>query len=352
MKWIYAFILFLFTTPANAQNYPNNRPPLVAKPYIELPVGSVKAKGWLYEMLLRQKNGATSKMDSIYPVVMGKTNGWLGGDGDQWERGPYWIDGLLTLAYLLDDDALKDKAKPWIEWILHSQQPNGSFGPAKDYPEKEFVQTNLSQDWWPRMVVLKILQQYYSATHDERVIPFLTRYFKYQLQTLPHTPLDNWSYWAKYRACDNMDVVYWLYNITGDKFLLQLGELLHKQGYDFATMFTEGEQLQKYNSIHCVNLSQGIKEPAIFYQQSRNTQLIAALKKGFTDIKKYNGQAQGMFGGDEGLHGNTPTQGVELCAIVEMMYSLEKNSGYHRRCSLYGPPGKTGVQRIARPDIR
>ena len=36
-------------------NYPNNRFPLVQKPYIELPLGSVKAGGWLKEMLERQK---------------------------------------------------------------------------------------------------------------------------------------------------------------------------------------------------------------------------------------------------------------------------------------------------------
>ena len=98
-------------------NYPNNRYPLIRKPYMELPLGSIKAKGWLLEMLLSQKNGATGQLDKLYPQVVGARNGWLGGDGDQWERGPYWIDGLLPLAYLLDDKALKDKVKPWIEWI-------------------------------------------------------------------------------------------------------------------------------------------------------------------------------------------------------------------------------------------
>lgn len=30
-----------------------------------------------------------------------------------------------------------------------------------------------------------------------------------------------------------------------------------------------------------------------------------------------------MFGGDEGLHGRNPVQGIEFCSIAEMMYSLE-----------------------------
>ena len=70
----------------NTENYRNNRPPLFQKEYMELPLGSIKARGWLQEMLERQRKGATSQMDVLYPEVMGKRNGWLGGDGDQWER--------------------------------------------------------------------------------------------------------------------------------------------------------------------------------------------------------------------------------------------------------------------------
>ena len=165
------------------ENYTNNRYPLVRKPLMELPLGSIKAKGWLQEMLVRQKNGATGQMDKLYPLVMGERNGWLGGDGDQWERGPYWIDGLLPLAYILDDAQLKAKVQPWIEWALKSQREDGFFGPAKDYPGEAGIQRDNSHDWWPRMVMLKILQQYYSATNDQRVIRFMTDYFRYQLKT-------------------------------------------------------------------------------------------------------------------------------------------------------------------------
>jgi len=305
-------------------NYLNNRYPLLQKPYMELPLGSIKAKGWLQEMLERQRSGASGHMDKLYPQVMGERNGWLGGDGDQWERGPYWIDGLLPLAYLLDDEELQKKVQPWVEWALNSQKPDGSFGPDKDYPYEYGIQRDNSHDWWPRMVVLKILQQYYSVTNDSRVIDFMGKYFKYQLKTLPDKPLDNWTFWSKYRTGDNMQIVYWLYNITGDYFLLDLGKLIHAQAHDFTKMFLHSDDLKKFNTIHCVNLAQGIKEPGIYYQQSGDKKYLEALKKGFADIKIFNGQAQGMYGGDEGLHGNNPTQGVELCSVVELMYSLEK----------------------------
>lgn len=102
----------VFAQGTMAANYCNNLYPLQRKPYIELPIGSIKPTGWLKEMLLRQSAGMSSSLDLLYPEVMGERNGWLGGDGDQWERGPYWIDGLLPLAYILDDDLLKQKIQP------------------------------------------------------------------------------------------------------------------------------------------------------------------------------------------------------------------------------------------------
>ncbi len=304
-------------------HYLQNKAPLRPNPYTELPLGAIQAEGWLKEMLLRQKSGATGHLDEWYPEVMGPRNGWLGGDGDQWERGPYWIDGLLPLAYILNDDSLKAKVQPWIEWAIQSQQPDGYFGPSKDYPAETGLQRNNSHDWWPKMVMLKILKQYHSATGDQRVIDLLTKYFRFQLKHLPEEPLGHWTFWAEYRACDNLMVIYWLYNITGDKFLLDLADLIHKQAFDFTGAFLSGDHLSRQGSLHCVNLAQGIKEPMVYYQQHPDQKYLDATRKAFSDLRKYMGQSQGLFGGDEALHGNNPTQGSELCSAVEMMFSLE-----------------------------
>jgi DUF1680 family protein len=304
-------------------NYVYGRAPLRQNPYIELPLGAIKPEGWLREMLIRQKNGATGNLDKLYPSVMGKRNGWLGGDGDQWERGPYWIDGLLPLAYILNDKELVAKVKPWIEWTIKSQQPDGYFGPAKDYSPEPGIQRDNSHDWWPKIVMLKVLMQYYSATGDKRVINLLTNYFKYQLKELPTHPLDHWSFWARYRAGDNLMVVYWLYNITGDKFLLDLAELLHKQTFDYTGSFLNTDLLARKGSIHGVNLAEGMKEPIIYYQRHTEKKYLDATEKSYADLRKYDGMVNGMFGGDESLHGNNPTQGSELCTAVEEMFTLE-----------------------------
>ncbi|MBS1523219.1 MAG: glycoside hydrolase family 127 protein [Bacteroidetes bacterium] len=312
-----------FAQGSQSANYVYGRAPLRQNPYIELPLGAIKPEGWLREMLIRQKNGATGNLDKLYPSVMGKRNGWLGGDGDQWERGPYWIDGLLPLAYILNDKELIAKVKPWIEWTIKSQQPDGYFGPAKDYSPEPGIQRDNSHDWWPKIVMLKVLMQYYSATGDKRVINLLTNYFKYQLKELPTHPLDHWSFWARYRAGDNLMVVYWLYNITGDKFLLDLAELLHKQTFDYTGSFLNTDLLARDGSIHGVNLAEGMKEPIIYYQQHTEKKYLEATEKSYADLRKYDGMVNGMFGGDESLHGNNPTQGSELCTAVEEMFTLE-----------------------------
>lgn len=190
-----AILAIPFLHAQEAQDlYLNNRSPLLSKPYMELPIGAVRPEGWLKDQMQRMCDGMTGNLDVLYEKVMGPRNGWLGGDGDVWERGPYWIDGLLPLAYIMDDERLKEKVQPWVEWVLQSQQPDGYFGPYEDREPESGLQRNNACDWWPKMVVLKFMKQYYDATGDQRVIPFMTNYFKYQLKELPKNPLDHWTF--------------------------------------------------------------------------------------------------------------------------------------------------------------
>ncbi|WP_286861697.1 MULTISPECIES: beta-L-arabinofuranosidase domain-containing protein [unclassified Proteiniphilum] len=304
--------------------YMNNRSPLITKPFMELPLGAVRPEGWLKDQLYKMKDGMTGHLDELYPEVMGSRNGWLGGNGDVWERGPYWIDGLVPLAYILDDEALKAKVQPWIEWTLQSQTDDGYFGPSEDHEPETGLQRTNSKDWWPKMVVLKFMKQYYEATQDERVIPFMTNYFKYQLQELPETPLNNWTRWGQFRGGDNLMIVYWLYNITGDEFLLKLGDIITEQTTDWTNSFADGNMLNSLFSVHCVNLAQGMKQPLIRYQATKDTMHIDAVNKAYTDLKRAHGWPNGLYGADELLHYGNPTHGSELCTAVELMFSLEK----------------------------
>ncbi|WP_420458667.1 beta-L-arabinofuranosidase domain-containing protein [Neolewinella sp.] len=311
------------------QHYITNQPPLVATPYTALPLGAIKPHGWLRRMLELQRDGMTGHLDSMYSLVIGPTNGWLGGGGDGWERGPYWLDGLTPLAYLLDDEELKAKVQPWIEWSISNQRDDGYFGPeplAEGYERIPGTQQEPRRDWWPRMVMLKVLQQYYLATEDERVIDLMTDYFRYQQQELQNTELGHYSFWANRRGADNLAVVYWLYNITGNDFLLELGETLHAQTFDWTTVFTDGRiaVTNPLPNLHCVNIAQGLKAPVVYWQNhAERDDHRNAPKAGLDVLRDVHGFVNGMYGADERLHGNDPTQGSEFCTAAEMMFSLE-----------------------------
>ncbi|GAB4374731.1 MAG: glycoside hydrolase family 127 protein [Calditrichia bacterium] len=308
-------------------NYAGNRPPLKENPYIALPLGQVQPQGWLLEQLRAQAAGMTGHLDEIWRDV-GPDNGWLGGDGDAWERGPYWLDGLLPLAYLLQDKALIAKAQRWVEAVLASQREDGYFGPLPDssrvfgdsrWERRQAWQEKAKMDWWPHMVMLKVLQQYHEATGDPRVIDFMTRYFRYQLNWLPKRPLDFWTHWAKSRGGENLASVIWLYNRTGESFLLELAQMIFEQTLDWTGRF-EADYPEMW---HGVNTGMGIKQPAIWYQFSKNERYLRAVEQGIEKLMKYHGQVQGLWSGDEMLHGTDPTHGTELCTVVEYMFSLE-----------------------------
>jgi len=302
------------------------RAPLADVPYKRLPLGDVQPSGWLRAQLRRMADGMAGRLDELYFNV-GDNNAWVGGNGDNWERGPYWADGLVPLAYLVEDEALIEKTNRWMEWSLQSQQSSGYFGPSpnKDYREDPpgrhgaFIQTDNPADWWPRMVMLKALRSYHEATGDERVLELMTNYFRYQLETLPKKPLGHWTWWAKMRGGENQESIYWLYDRTGDGFLLELAPMVFKQTADWTGGFLNEDP----PSTHGVNVAMGIKQPALNYLQTKDEHFLEAPKQALRFLREEHGQPQGLFSGDEPLHGTDPTQGTELCTVVELMYSLQ-----------------------------
>lgn len=314
-----------------------NQPSLVPDKYIELPLGSISPEGWLLAQLRIMNQGSTGHLDETYAPLK-NDNGWLGGKGESLEATPYWLDGAVPLAWLLDDPALKAKVMKYIDWVLNNQRPSGYFGPFTKYEQETghtVEQADQGDDWWPRMIMLKVLQQYYSATEDPRVIPFMTRYFRFQYENLSDsTELINRyiEQTANSRCQENTMMVYWLYNQTKDPFLIGLAEKLRKQTYEWDTWLGNRDWLigaaVQQNDInwtrrHGVNVAMAIKTPAVYYQAGGDPKYLSALKTGFTDLMALHGLPNGIFSADEDLHGNAPTQATELCAIVEAMYSLE-----------------------------
>jgi hypothetical protein len=300
-----------------------NQSPLSPSAFYLLPLGSIRPAGWLRNQLTIQANGLGGHLDETWPDV-GPDSGWLGGKGESWERGPYFVDGLIPLAWQLDDARLKAKAQRFVDWTLDHARPEGPFGPA----------TN--DDWWPRMVMLKALTQYQEATNDPRVIPVMNNYYRYQIATLPKRPLRDWG---RYRWQDEVLSVLWLYNRTGDQQLLHLAELLKQQGYDWQAQFADfhytepctlaylglrpGGNNDRAMQTHGVNNAQALKASPLWSLISGSKQDREAFARQLALLDEYHGLPNGMFSADEHLAGRDPSHGTELCTVVETMFSLE-----------------------------
>ena len=336
MKKVFFFLLgivsFLFAQAQEPTSVPET--PVT---YTEVPLGSIKPKGWLLTQLETMRDGATGHLDELHTKIQ-VDNGWLGFPGDGWEETPYWLDGAVPLAYLLDDPKLKAKVIRYINWTLNNQRPSGYFGPiTRQELEKgiEITPDNCAagEDWWPKMIMLKVLKQHFEATNDPRVVPFMKKFFTYQAAALENCPLGKWTHWAAPRGADNAMLAQWLYSKTKDKALLDLAAKIDAQSFPWSewlgnrdwVMWAAANQTNElWLRRHAVNVGMALKAPAINYQRTGDLKYIRALKTGWNDLMALHGLPMGVFSGDEDLHGNAPTQGVELCAIVEAMFSLEK----------------------------
>ncbi len=302
-------------------NYKNNPEPLLKNAYIKLPLGTVKPAGWLKSQLEAQADGLSGNLDEFWPDLINSS--WHGGEGEAWERGPYYLDGLVPLAYLLDDEALIQKSNRWINKIIDSSSDSGWYGPAKN------------KDRWPLAVANKVLMQYYEATGDERVIDLLTKYFLYLHDTPPDWPDKEWR---GVRAMENAVTGYWLYRQTGIPWIPETIESIQKNSSDWTSYYEKfpwdsaasAEKKIPLNwgedglTAHVVNNAMAIKYPGLWYQQSKDERYKNAVFAGILKYDLNHGQAGGRFSGDEHLSGKSPDRGTELCSVVEYMFSLEE----------------------------
>jgi len=306
---------FVPTPPVKSANrfYTQNRQPLTATPLIKLPIGAIRPEGWLRRQLELTGDGFTGRLAELSEFLKTENNAWLSPAGAGkygWEELPYWLKGYVDLAYVMQDQKMIAESRRWIEGILSSQRPDGYFGPESNLP---------GLDIWPNMCALYALRSYYDATGDKRVLPFMSRYFKWQM-TIPLERLLRDS-WQKIRGGDNLDSIHWLYNRTGEKWLLEAARVNHERTSDWTGWVA---------SWHGVNIGECFREPAQFYQQTGDIRYLKAAERNYAEVMESYGQVPGGgFGSDENCRaGYTgPRQGTETCTWAELMFSDEILTG-------------------------
>ncbi|MEV5703797.1 beta-L-arabinofuranosidase domain-containing protein [Actinoallomurus sp. NPDC052274] len=290
-------------------HYTPNRAPLRPAPFLKLPPGSVRPRGWLRRQLDLQVEGLNGRMPEVSDYLVYDTNGWVDPAKGGWEELPYWLRGFTDLGLVTGDERVRSLTRRWVDGILATQLADGWFGPAA-------LRTSLEggPDFWPHMPVLDALRSYAEATGDERITPFLMRYFDFQNRQ----PAEVFRRgWGAYRWGDTIDSVYWAYNRTGDGRLLDLVRKIHAGSADYVTGLP---------TPHNVNLAQGFREPAQYGVLAGDPALRAATYRDYDTVMGTYGQFPGGgFAGDENCrpYFTDPRQGLETCGFVELMHSFE-----------------------------
>jgi hypothetical protein len=291
-----------------------------------LPLGSIHPRGWLKNQLQIQADGISGHLDEFWPDI--RDSQWFGGDAEAWERAPYWLDGLIPLAYTLDDPILKDKVKTYMSRIIEQQHDDGWLGP-RTMVAASGQSARPRYDLWGQILATKVLMQYTEATGDERGTVALARLLRGIEHTLDRTPLFDWG---QFRWFETLLAIYWLYEKQGGSWLLDLATKLHAQGFDWAGFFSSATGWPaahptpkgRWNYMsHVVNNAMAPKAHALWWRLSGEERDQAAVYEMLEKLHRHHGMVTGVVTGDECLVGKNPIHGTELCSVVELAYSLE-----------------------------
>ncbi|MFA6074639.1 MAG: beta-L-arabinofuranosidase domain-containing protein [Negativicutes bacterium] len=293
-----------------------------------LHISEIRPQGWLKKQLDIQLKGLSGNLDKFWPDI--KDSHWFGGQAEGWERAPYWLDGVIPLAYLTCDEELIKRVDNYVDYIVTHQHEDGWLGPKAMGSALAISTQHAHYDIWGQFIALKMLVVYAESTDKEARISAvknaIERGLRSVLNHLDRAPLFNWGQ-ARWFEC--LIPIYWLYEQTEGQWLLELAYKIKAQGFDWGGFFENWPYKQRtrdknWNYMsHVVNNTMAIKAGALWHRLSRRDTDLRSVYNQIDLLDEHHGTAVGMPSGDECLAGKDPRQGTELCSIVEYMYSLE-----------------------------
>lgn len=246
--------------------------------YNDIPLGSITPNGWLRAEMETEASGLAGHLYDFYEFV--HDSSWLNGTQEYSglnEAFPYWLNGLIPLAYTLDDQRLKDQVHEAVSYVLENKvAPDGWIGPEKGGYRL----------LWARTLILMGFTNLVDAnkTWEEPVVTVM-----HNFNTLMHTMLKNngtglveqadsildasYFFWFMSRTHEMMLSLQWLYEKyprDQEQILLENMEMLHHYGYKWEDWFTwdtfvwqdlydmpESVTDNQFQFLHGVNVGEG-----------------------------------------------------------------------------------------------
>ena len=231
-----------------------------------LPLGSITARGWLKEQMLRNKAGMGGHLDELEPQMIGtpwttrETHKPWGRNAPGWGAeisGNYW-SGLVGLAFTLDDAELKAKAERWVRAVLKNVEPDGYLGTYT-------VKDDRLDDYCAGGGVCgyRALFDYAEATGRKDILDAVHRALLWFCE--------NWAGERKTRYAGSgiCSLMLQVYCRTGDRRLLDFSldylMFLEKKDLFLATPRAFASDDFNYNVNHAVAYVNRMSQPAMFF---------------------------------------------------------------------------------------
>ena len=289
-----------------------------------LPLGSVMPEGWLKRQLDLMTEGLVGRLYETSEFLT-PGNGWLKPEGKGWEEQPYWFRSFVKLAVLTRNERCLKVAADWVEKILATRDETGWFGPRELAPHA-FPNGVVASDVWGHMVMCEALLSWYEHTGDVRVKELLHGFFLCCVRQdedsfiLPSRKAEgcNWHWSIQYaRSGDMIPCIFRLYELTGDRRLIDLADVLYRKLKPAGRLFLD---------IHNVNFAERFAYWAVYSRRSGSAAHRASADYWYDlHMAEWGQMPRGAFASDENCRSGCvdPRYGTETCTWGEFTRSFQ-----------------------------
>ena len=309
--------------------------------------------GWLHHQLLAQRSGFAGHelpmahqggINTVYDDIWLGGKFAAGGGGRLAEGYPYWLNGFVPLASLLNDSSYMAALQLQVRQIITnaSVYGDGWLGPLYERSQGlggGYTARGTDDFWLQYRMLGAVAQAAESATSmpaREAIIDAMIAFAGSLDSLLDSNPIIVGD-WSHSRMNELLSPLLWLIdhapqpaNLTATFRLLGKFQV---QGFDWATWILSGNvpavagelcgsiHYQRL-PVHGVDIGTGLMQEAHMYRITGNPVHLVRANEQLAVLMSHHGQANGVFGANECLSDRDPTHGTETCVVVEMMESL------------------------------
>ena len=276
----------------------------------------IRPTGWLRRQLEIEAAGLPGNLDRIWGDVADSS--WIGGACEGWERVPYWLDGIIPLAYMLEDPVLLRVVERYVSAIINRRDEDGWICPCEKDKRNEY-------DLWAYLLICKVLTLYVDFAGENAVEN--AEVAIYDAMKCLHKMLaggHKLSAWGEYRWFEGLIPLLWLRERYNEPWITETAELLRASGINFYNLkefWKNKAEGWRYDN-HIVNIAMMFKYEALCTAMFGDEPTGEA-EELWNHLREYHGNSVGAINGDECLAGPDNNHGFELCSVCELMYTFE-----------------------------